>query len=270
VKTRLTLAAAAAVTTLVAVPGSANPQDPAPDPNPCTGPLKRELLCPDLRMSPPFDLRIDKTHKGKILLRAANSINSRGQGPAELFGTRHGTHTMWATQKIYRSDGTKLTIKTGARLGFKSVPGQGHYWKFQNAARFELWTVDSLLRPVKRIRTGPKVYYCLRDLVHSDPKLKGSPKRFHYPGCNKSAATKNVTLGTSIGWSDVYPSHYNEQWIDVTGLKGVYAFKHIADPENGIWESNEDNNTGTTIVRLPSGVSVRSGSAGGPTPDYKR
>jgi hypothetical protein len=272
---RILTAWAAALGVLIAIPGAAAPQNPTdpytPDPNPCLGPLKRELLCPDLKMSAPYDLRIDKkTKKGRVLLRAANSINSRGQGPAELFGTRHGKHTMFATQKIYRSDGSKLTVNTPAKLGFKLVPGQGHYWKYQDAARFEIWTVDSLLRPVQLVRTGPKVYYCLRDLFRTKGDLKRSPRRFHYPACNKSSTKKHVTLGTSVGWSDIYPATYHEQWIDVTGLKGVYAFKHIADPENGIWESNEENNEGVTIVRLPSGRSVRSGSAGEPAPEYGR
>jgi hypothetical protein len=233
--------------------------------------MKRVLLCPDLQMSPPYDLRIDRSRKkGRVLLRAANSINSRGQGPAELFGTRHGRFTMTATQKIHMSNGSKFTVNTPAIIGFKSVPGQGHYWKFQNAASFQLWQVDSLLRPTKRVRTGPKVYYCLRDLAHTGPKLPRSPRRFVYPRCNQSYKKRHVTLGTSVGWSDQYPATYNEQWIDVTGLRGVYAYIQVADPLNGIWESNEDNNSAMTIVRLPSGRTVRSGSAGVPTTEYER
>jgi hypothetical protein len=91
-----------------------------------------------------------------------------------------------------------------------------------------------------------------------------SPRRFHYPGCNRSSHMRHVTLGTSVGWSDIYPSTYHENWIDVTGLRGVYAFIHTADPKNGIWESNENNNSATTIVRLPSGRAV---SREGPAAD---
>ena len=60
-----------------------------------------------------------------------------------------------------------------------------------------------------------------------------------------------MTLGTSVGWSDVYPSTYHEQWINVNGRRGCFAYVHVADPKNGIYESNEDNNEGETIVRLP-------------------
>jgi hypothetical protein len=260
VKRRLALAIGL---TALASPSTASAQDvPA---NPCQRPLL-ELMCPDLRMSPPYDLRIDRrTRRHHVLLRAANSINSRGEGPAELFGTRRGKYTATATQKIQRRGGGKMTVRTGARLKFKFIPGQGRYWKFEHAAAFELWTVDGLLRPVKRVRTGPKVIYCLRDLKRTRPMAR-SPRRFHFPGCNRSGRMKTVTLGTSVGWSDIYPSTYHEQWIDVTGLRGTFAFKHIADPKNGIWESNEDNNEGVTIVRLPSGRAIRRSAADADNP----
>ena len=37
----------------------------------------------------------------------------------------------------------------------------------------------------------------------------------------------------------------------MTGLRGCFAYVHIADPENGVYESNEDNNEAQVIVRLP-------------------
>ena len=72
-----------------------------------------------------------------------------------------------------------------------------------------------------------------------------------YPACNPYPFRRRVTLGTSPGWSDIYPPTYPEQWIDVTGLRGCFAYVHVADPRNGIFESSEDNNQGQVIVRLP-------------------
>jgi subtilase family serine protease len=74
-----------------------------------------------------------------------------------------------------------------------------------------------------------------------------------YPACNQNPRIERVVLGTSVGWSDIYPAGYPEQWIDVTGLRGRFAYVHIADPEDGIYESNEENNESEVIVRLPSG-----------------
>ena len=71
-----------------------------------------------------------------------------------------------------------------------------------------------------------------------------------------------MTLGTSLGWADIYPPAYPEQWIDVTGLRGCFAYVHIADPENGIFESNEDNNEAQAIIRLPFSPGPHSVPAG--------
>ena len=226
---------------------------PAPVPvNPCLGPERDLLLCPNLVMRPPSDLYVSTTRRGRLLLHARNSIDSRGEGAAELRGKRNGKHYMEADQRVHLRDGGLRTIKTRAYLGFKHIPGQGGYWKYKDAALFEIWTLDSRSRPVQRVRTGPKQYYCLRDLVRTRA-MAGSPRTRVYPGCNQNRRIDAVTLGTSVGWSDVYPSTYHEQYIEITGLRGRYGFFHIADPHNGIWENDEDDNAAMTIVSLPAG-----------------
>jgi hypothetical protein len=202
-------------------------------------------------MSPPDNMFLTRTRRGRLRLHAANYIDSIGDGPAELRGRRATRWTMKAQQVIYRRGGGKVRLKTGARLVFKAIPGQYRYWKFFHAARFELWRLDERGRRVKRVEVGPKVSYCLRDLQHRNPQLAGSPRRFVYPACNQEFGKQRVTLGTSVGWSDVYPSTYHEQWINVNRRRGCFAYVHIADPKNGIYELDEDNNEAETIVRLP-------------------
>ncbi len=202
-------------------------------------------------MSPPDNLFLSRTRGGRLRLHAANSLNSVGDGPAELRGRRRSRWTMFAKQVIYRRGGGKVRLRTGARLVFKAIPGQYRYWKFFHAARFELWKLTRDGRRKRLVEVGPKVSYCLRDLQHRYPNLPRSPRTFHYPACSQDFDRRRVTLGTSVGWSDVYPSTYHEQWINVTGRRGCFAYVHIADPKNGIYESNEDNNEGETIVRLP-------------------
>jgi hypothetical protein len=46
---------------------------------------------------------------------------------------------------------------------------------------------------------------------------------------------------------------YPQQWIDVTGLRGRFAFVMIADPLDLFQESNKRNNVSETYVELPSG-----------------
>lgn len=154
-------------------------------------------------------------------------------------------------------------MRTGAQLTFKFVPERGTYWKFQDAARFELWRLDATGNRERLVRTGPKVAYCLRDLRRTRD-LAGSPKSRVYPACSQRRDERAVTLGTSIGWSDIYPPAYPEQWIDVTGLDGCFAYVHIADPENGIKERNEQNNISSVTVQLPWRGKQSLGCGGGP------
>jgi Lysyl oxidase len=222
------------------------------DENPCLTEEAATLLCPDLEMRAPYGLTLDKfTKKGRVLLRAGNSIDSVGAGPAELHGVRIGRRYMRGRQRIYKRGGGRIGLRTGARIFFKFIPGQTFYWKFENAARFELWRLDGDGQRTRLARTGPKVSYCLRDLARTHPRLPRSPRRLVYPSCGTNPKTKRRTLGTSVGWSDVYPPSYPEQWIDVTGLRGCFAYVHIADPLNHLYESNEENNQAQVVVRLP-------------------
>ncbi|HKG36217.1 MAG TPA: hypothetical protein VKA89_07265 [Solirubrobacterales bacterium] len=220
--------------------------------NPCLTPRRRHLLCPDLKIAKPSDLYIDTfTNPGKRLLHATNNLRSRGVGPVEIRGRRITQLSMDLTQRIHRKGGGKLAIKTTGRLDFTRIPGQYRYWKYRDAAAFELWTVGAGGSRLRRVRVGPKQRYCLRDLERTRPGRRSPPHRV-YPGCSQDPDRRAVVLGTSVGWSDIYPSTYHQNWINVTGLRGCFAFVHVADPKNHIRELNERNNRATRYIRLPS------------------
>jgi hypothetical protein len=129
----------------------------------------------------------------------------------------------------------------------------GDYWKMDDAARFELWAQLPDGRLAGLVRVGPKLRYCLRDRARFGTPGLGSrvPARRVFPACNQSARKTVVTLGTSVGWADVYPASYPGNVIDVTGLSGCFVVLHRADPEQRIFESNEVNNVSARVVRLP-------------------
>jgi hypothetical protein len=257
----LLTAAAASALALSAGLGAAGAASPveqpaaAADRNPCKDRelvRERKLLCPDLRMRPPFDIERDRAPSGTPILRAANSIDSVGDGPAELRGKRAGPRAMRARQRVYKRRGGRTHFRTGAAIALKHIPDQGPYWKFRNAARFELWALNEDGDRAKRADVGPKAIYCLRDLERTHPKLPGSPGHRVYPACSQDRGRDRVTIGTSVGWSDIYPSSYHEQWVNLDDLpqRGCYAYVHIADPHNGIYELNETNNEASTVVFL--------------------
>src|SRR5919198_1262890 len=170
---------------------------PPPEPeNPCLGPHRAKLRCPDIQMGTPADMYAERTPRGHVLLRATNNVKSRGKGPIMLRGRRTGRDEMKARQHIYRVKGSQLVVDTGAELYWKFIPGQGHYWKFRDAARFELWSIDSTGHRAKLVRTGPKVYYCLRDLFHTKPGRR-SPRSRVFPGCNQDPRKRRGTARPS-------------------------------------------------------------------------
>jgi Lysyl oxidase len=219
-------------------------------PNPCHDP-SLALRCPDLVMAPASHLRVARSPTGRRVLRMENRIVNVGAGPAELFGQRTSTTEMHARQVIANAARQRRRFETGAELYFKSVPSRGgSYWKFQNAARFELWSLDAAAHRAQVVRVGPKHDYCLRDLRRV--RFTANVRRHRFFGhCNQRAAKREVTLGTSVGWADIYPSTYPDNWIDVTGLRGCFAIVQHVDPGNHIFEIDEGNNVSSRIVRLP-------------------
>lgn len=219
--------------------------------NPCEGPEAQHLLCPNLRIGRPAEIYEDG-YAGKLLLRATSDVKSRGTGPMELRGHRNGWHRMRVNQRIHRKGGGRLVLRTEASLHFTDVGTYfgGSYWKVHQLAGFDLHRVgpEDKVGPV--IRTSPKLNYCLRDLERTRPGGR-SPNVRHYPGCDQDPYTKAVTLGTSVGWSDIYPADYDKQWIDVTGLRGCFLFTMTVDPKQLFFESNEHDNTSRRLVRLP-------------------
>jgi hypothetical protein len=243
----LVLGAALALVT-AALPAAAS----ATAENPCAGPRAHELLCPNLRIGPPSELYVESAGGSRVLLRATSDVRSRGLGPMELHGRRNGWRTMTVNQRIYRRGGGHIDLQTGATLHFTDVGSYwgGSYWKVHQLANFELRRATPGGRLGAVVRVGPKLNYCLRDLERTQPS-RFSPSSRHYPGCNQNPYRNRITLGTSVGWSDIYPAPYDKQWIQVGGLRGCFAFVMTVDPQNLLFESNERDNSSSRLVRLP-------------------
>jgi hypothetical protein len=220
------------------------------------------LRCPDIVMSAPSSFHLDRgTEPGHVLLRAASALDNHGAGPLEIRARHIGRGRMAVYQGIYDRRGRRHLFRTPATLVYKYVSGERYgygnvgaasYWKFKHAAAFALWSIDAHDRALRLVRTGPKVDYCLRDLFRTHPSRR-SPSAPVYPACNQNPHIHRDTLGTSVGWTDAYPYEYPEQWIDVTGLHGRFAYVQIADPDNLWRESNHHNDVSETYVALPSG-----------------
>ena len=137
------------------------------------------------------------------LLHAGNDIRSRGRGPMELRGRKYKRGWMHANQAIYRVGGGVEIFRTDAQFHFFDVGYEwgGSYWKVHNPLSMEIWSLDEQRRPLRRLRKGPKVFYCFRDLEHTRP-MRRSPRpprlRRLQPGPGAQAAAAG-DLGRLVG-----------------------------------------------------------------------
>jgi hypothetical protein len=257
VRRTLALLFVLAGTLAVAPAGAQEGLPPAIEPedtNPCHD-VVLDLVCPDLRMAPPSALHVKQV--GRVVrLEATNRIVNVGKGPLELTAEHTGNprtsgyRFAEATQVVRDRAGKRVFFPMAGWVYWKAIPGQGHYWKYWRAARFELWTLDPDGTRAKLQRTGPKLSYCFRDLRRVRT-WERTPRKRIFPACSQTFERKALRLGVSPGWADIYPSTYHENWISVTGLRGCFAFVHRADPLGDLVEQHEDNNIGERVIRLP-------------------
>lgn len=242
--------------TPVATPTPTPTPAPTVDPNPCRRPELR-LRCPDLVMRTPYGFHLLRTKKGRSLLATTNAIVNVGDGPLEVRGRRITRTRMSARQVLRgRTAATTRVQPPNGSIRFFDTRTRGTYWKFEDAAGFELWALDAQGFRTRLVRTGPKIFYCYRDLTRvrslaTRRPYRGSPRTRQYGACSQKGPISRVTLGTSVGWADIYPWRYPQNWIDVTGFSGCFAYVHKADPSNRFVELDERNNASAVSVRLP-------------------
>jgi hypothetical protein len=258
--TRRLLLAAVSIAVLASAPaaraGEPSQTAPAPADNPCLQP-ELHLECPNLVMRRPSAFHLLRTRGGRQLLAATNAIVNVGDGPLELRATRVGKRTMRVRQVLRAQSGSTPVVLRGAgHVEYYDTRSRGVYWKYDLAARFELWRLDEAGNPTGLVRTGPKLHYCFRDLRRVLRLTDGlpylaSPRVAQFPACSQNRGINRVVLGTSVGWADIYPWSYPENWISVGGLSGCFLYVLRVDPENHFRELREDDNASDRVVHLP-------------------
>jgi hypothetical protein len=95
-------------------------------------------------MRRPYAFHLRTSRAGRDLLATANAIVNVGDGPLELRGRRTGPRRMAARQVIRPAvrGGEPRVLEEDGEIGFYDTRGRGVYWKFRDAARFELWRLD--------------------------------------------------------------------------------------------------------------------------------
>ena len=163
-----TICCAAVLGTAASAAAAAAPLDP----NPCLTVFAKGPALPGHRDGPALGHlpRHGSPSPGVRCCAPATRSSRSGRGPVELHGVRYNRVYMHARQRIYKRGGGWITVRTGARLRLKFAHLSRYWWKFFNAARFELWRArrDGQAHAA-RCAPGPKVSYCLRDLTAHAP-----------------------------------------------------------------------------------------------------
>jgi hypothetical protein len=219
------------------------------------GGASRELL-PDLVTRKPYKIFLQVTPRGKRLIRFSNEVVNVGTGPLELRpraddcnrdGNLDNDRTSY--QRIYRDVNGDDAFTRGVDVRFRTRragctrfhPAHKH-WHFEALAAYTLCTGA----PGTELAAGKKVSSCVLDARRRLPRAPGSPRRKYYRSCRRDSIG-----GISIGWGDVYGARISGQELEVTGLlDGVYCLRSYADPENRLFESNEQNNARSTRIVL--------------------
>jgi hypothetical protein len=168
-------------------------------------------------------------------LRFAFGIRNTGLGPLELHdeGPPYQDHILYQT--IHRADDSTYQREIGIARYHKTHAHYHHH----DAVALQLYAVKDrkhgTLEP-----SGPKHF---KGFAHRDELLRDW--EHFYPTWTKSG------FGLLAGWSDIYEWDRPGNYIDF-GLNedGYYMIRMWADPREGVFESNEQDNVGYTYFKV--------------------
>ena len=118
---------------------------------------------------------------------------------------------------------------------FEYHPCHGHY-HFLGFARYRLLNAQGGIAAL-----GRKISFCLEDIHQWDSKAAQDSKF----SCDYQ--------GIQAGWSDIYDSGLEGQWVDITGVAaGSYTLEVTMNPDHILLESDYTNNVTTIPVTIPA------------------
>lgn len=181
------------------------------------------------------NLFVDAEQLARSLVRRAQHIKSGSCVIEEGCVAGPGKRSLLRFDTVIGNDGD-ADLVLGSPVAspdlFEFSPCHHHY-HLKSFTDFQLVTLDGV-----EVVRGRKQAFCLLDSVQLDP-LAG-------PGQYSCGFQ-----GISAGWGDIYPSHLDCQWIDVTGVPpGDYLLRVTVDPLDVIAEVDESDNVAEVPVTL--------------------
>ncbi|HET8651028.1 MAG TPA: lysyl oxidase family protein [Gaiellaceae bacterium] len=223
-------------------------------PSPRPAPPRLAELLPDLEQRPPADLSVRVERRGgrvHFLLGFDSATDNLGDGPMTLLARRRSARaaTMAVTQRVRLGSGA---FRHYPRVGvLRYVYSATHsHWHVMDFQRYELRTLADHRLLVRDRKSG----FCLADHWAHAPGVQPNepPRPVFMDYCERgNPRAMSVRQGTSIGYTDKYPSHFHGQNLDVTRIPaGNYLLVNRANPEVLLHELRYENNAASLRIRL--------------------
>ena len=216
-------------------------------------PSETELL-PDLDERPPADLSVRTVERGgrrHFLLGFDSATDNIGLGPVVITAHRSSrrSRVMQGAQVVRLAGGRRHTYPAVGVLRYVRSSDHSH-WHVMGFQRYELRRAADYALLVRDRKSG----FCLADhWAHAHGHFLNEPAGPVFKGnCERGRPEAlSVYQGTSVGYTDRYPSYFHGQNLDITGVPaGVYDLIHRANRSLLFRELRYENNAASLRIRI--------------------
>jgi Lysyl oxidase/WD40-like Beta Propeller Repeat len=212
-------------------------------------------LLPDFEQRPPADLSIRTVVAGnrrRFLLGFDSATDNIGLGPVVITARRASRRVpfMRAAQVVRLAAGGRR--QTFARIGllrYVYSPTHSH-WHVMGFQRYELRRASDHALLLRDRKSG----FCLADhYAHAPGNFFNEPRGPVFKGYCEQGRPEAMAVhqGTSVGYTDRYPSHFHGQNLDLTGVaRGEYVLIHRANRSFQFRELRYENNASSLRIRI--------------------
>jgi hypothetical protein len=241
------LAAALPLIALMACSDADEPREPVPprsdvESQDSSSGAESSLLLPDLVTSVPAEVYVQYSLAGVKELRFSTLVENIGPGPLQIQGELNERETEAAATQVITTEHGNQEARFAGDLELDEAHGHWHLEKF---ALFELWPYQPGQTTPATLAGGSKITFCLMDQFPVEPGPVNAAPEPTFIECNWRMQ------GISPGWSEIYDATLPGQSLDIDGLPdGLYTFRATIDPDNNLFESDEDNNAISVVLDI--------------------
>jgi hypothetical protein len=212
-------------------------------------------LLPDFEQRPPTDLSIRSVvrgHRRHFVLGFDSATDNIGLGPVVITARRSSRRVpfMRASQVVrLATGGRRQTFPRVGVLRYVYSPTHSH-WHVMGFQRYELRRASNHALLLRDRKSG----FCLADhYAHAPGSFLNEPRGPVFNDYCKQGRPEAMAVhqGTSVGYTDRYPSHFHGQNLDLTGVRaGTYVLVHRANRRFLFRELRYENNAASVRIRI--------------------